>query len=113
MARVRSDDYDKKKALILNKAAALIARKGFEQATMMDVAQACGASKSHIYHYFASKEDLLYEIVREHIVQQHADLQRIVALPLPAEERFEQFVASFIQGGIKGRDEHIILMNDV
>ncbi|MCK9513146.1 MAG: TetR/AcrR family transcriptional regulator [Pigmentiphaga sp.] len=113
MSRARANDYDKKKNLILNKAAALIARKGFDQATMMDVAQACNTSKSHIYHYFPKKEDLLYEIVHEHITQQVADLQRIVALPLSAEERFTQFVDSFMQGAVRGRDEHIILMNDV
>ena len=113
MTRVRADDYDDKKQAILDKAAALIARKGFDQATMMDVAQACGTSKSHIYHYFPSKEDLLHAIVLDHITRQAADLVRIVDLPLPAEERFSQFVESFVQGAARERDEHLILMNDL
>ncbi len=113
MARVRANDYEKKKRLILNKAAALIARNGFEQATMMDVAHACGTSKSHIYHYFPSKEDLLFEIVHEHITQQVTDLQQIVDRPDSAEARLTLFVECFMQGAVRGRDEHIILMNDV
>lgn len=113
MTRVRADDYDDKKQTILDKAAALIARKGFDQATMMDVAQACGTSKSHIYHYFPSKEDLLHAIVLDHITRQAADLVRIVDLPLPAEDRFSQFVESFVQGAARERDEHLILMNDL
>lgn len=113
MTRVRADDYESKKQLILDKAAALIARKGFDVATMMDVAKACGSSKSHLYHYFPSKEDLLYAIVREHITQQASDLQRIVAQPLPAEERFRQFVDSFMQGAARSRNEHLMLMNDL
>lgn len=113
MTRVRADDYDDKKQTILDKAAALIARKGFDQATMMDVAQACGTSKSHIYHYFPSKEELLHAIVLDHITRQAADLVRIVDLPLPAEERFSQFVESFVQGAARERDEHLILMNDL
>jgi len=113
MTRVRADDYEEKKRGILDKAAALIARKGFDVATMMDVAKACGASKSHLYHYFQSKEDLLYAIVHEHITQQAAELRRIVALPLPAEERFEQFVDSFVRGAAHSRDEHLMLMNDI
>jgi AcrR family transcriptional regulator len=102
-----------KRNVILGKAATLIARKGFDVATMMDVAAACGTSKSHLYHYFPSKEDLLYAIVHEHITRQAADLIRIVHLPVPAEECFAQFVDSFMQGAARSRDEHIMLMNDL
>lgn len=35
MTRVRAGDYEDKKKLILGKAATLIARKGFDLATMM------------------------------------------------------------------------------
>ena len=113
MTRVRAEDYEDKKQVILEKAAALIAEKGFDVATMMDVAEACGTSKSHLYHYFPSKEDLLYAIVLEYITQQAADLARIVALRAPAEDRFSDFVDSFVQGAARSRNEHIILMNDV
>ena len=113
MTRVRANDYEAKRQTILDKAAALIARKGFDIATMMDVARACGASKSHLYHYFPSKEDLLYAIVHEHITLQTAELHRIVAQPLPAEERFAQFVDTFIRSAARSRNEHLILMNDI
>jgi AcrR family transcriptional regulator len=113
MTRVRAVDYEDKKQAILEKAAALIARKGFDVATMMDVAKACGASKSHLYHYFPGKEELLYAIVHEHITRQAAELERIVAQPLPAEERFTQFIDSFVQGAARSRNEHLILMNDI
>jgi len=113
MTRARADDYEDKKQVILDKASALIARKGFDVATMMDVAKACGTSKSHLYHYFPSKEDLLYAIVHEHITRQAQDLTRIVAQPLPAEQRFEQFVDSFVQGAARSRNEHLMLMNDI
>ncbi|MBS0449981.1 MAG: TetR family transcriptional regulator [Proteobacteria bacterium] len=113
MTRVRADDYEAKKKTILNKAAPLIARKGFDVATMMDVAKACGTSKSHLYHYFPCKEDLLYAIVNEYIARQLAELTRIVGLPLPAEERFSQFIDTFVQGAARSRDEHLMLMNDI
>lgn len=80
---------------------------------MLDVANACGTSKSHTYHYFPSKEALLFEIVHEHITQQVAQLTHIVDSPLPPHERFLLFVQSFMNGAIQGRHEHIILMNDV
>jgi AcrR family transcriptional regulator len=113
MTRVRAEDYEAKKQVILEKAAALIARKGFDVATMMDVAKACGTSKSHLYHYFPSKEDLLYAIVLEHITQQATELKQIVVRPLPAQERFALFVDSFVQGAARSRHEHLMLMNDL
>jgi AcrR family transcriptional regulator len=113
MTRARAGDYEDKKQLILEKAAALIAQKGFDFATMLDVARACGASKSHLYHYFPSKEDLLFAIVHNHITQQAEELYAIVKKPLPAEERFALFVDSFIQGAALSRNEHIMLMNDL
>jgi AcrR family transcriptional regulator len=113
MTRVRAQDYGDKKQSILDRAAALFARKGFEVTTMVEVAAACGTSKSHLYHYFPGKEDLLFEIVREHITAQAAELTAIVSLPLPAEERFSRYVDAFVNRAAHSRDEHLVLMNDL
>jgi AcrR family transcriptional regulator len=113
MTRVRADDYDDKKQLILDRAAALFARKGFDGTTMIDVANACEASKSHLYHYFPGKEDLLFAIVSEHITMQAAELKDIVTLQLPAEERFSRFVNAFVERAAESRNEHLVLMNDL
>ena len=113
MTRERAEDYEDKKQVILDKASNLIARKGFDVATMMDVAKACGTSKSHLYHYFPSKEGLLFAIVQEHITRQAKDLMQIVGQQLPAEERFKQFVESFVKSAARSRNEHLMLMNDI
>lgn len=113
MTRVRADDYEHKKKAILDSAVALIAGKGFDGATMIDVAHACGTSKSHVYHYFSSKEDLLYAIVKEHITEQVAVLSAIVREPRPAAERFTRFVSAFVQEGAKSRNHHLVLMKDI
>ena len=113
MTRARADDYSEKKQSILDRAAELFARKGFDATTMIDVANACGSSKSHLYHYFPGKEVLLFEIVREHITEQAAELQAIVAQPLPAEQRFIAFVDLFVKRAAHSRNEHLVLMNDL
>lgn len=113
MTRVRANDYELKKQVILDRAVALIATKGFDGATMSDVAAACGASKSHLYHYFPSKEDLLYAIVKEHITAQVDVLKAIVQEPRPAVERFARFVDTFVQEGANSRNHHLVLMNDI
>lgn len=113
MTRERSEDYDSKKQLIINRAAELFAKKGFELTTMIDVAQACNASKSHLYHYFPAKEDLLFAVVGEHTRSLAEGLSDVLSLPLPAEERFARFVKAFVERASDSRDEHLVLVNDL
>ncbi|MCY1262332.1 HTH-type transcriptional repressor KstR2 [compost metagenome] len=113
MSRVRADDYDEKKRLILERAAALFAAKGFGNATMIDIAQACGASKSRLYHYFGSKEEVLFGIAMEYVEAVYETLVEATAQPLPAAARFARFVAAFLERGVSSRNEQLVLVNDV
>lgn len=54
----RSERYDE----VLAVAARLIARDGFERASIRAIAQEAKLSQAGLYHYFASKEDLLYQV---------------------------------------------------
>src|SRR5438874_2583900 len=63
MPRVRADDYDIKTQAILDSAAALFAKVGYPNAKMQDIAKACGATKSMLYHYFPTKDDLLFAML--------------------------------------------------
>lgn len=113
MSRIRADDYDEKKRSILRNAAELFAGKGFGSATMIDIARACGTSKSRLYHYFSSKEEVLFAIAMEHVSAVFEELSEITGLPLPAVERFSRFVAAFMRQGAASRNEHLVLVNDV
>ena len=50
MARPQSPDYEQRREAILSAAARLYATKGFPGASVAELAKACGASKSLIYH---------------------------------------------------------------
>jgi AcrR family transcriptional regulator len=67
MARQQAADYDKKRALITKEAAKLFARDGFDGASILDLATACNTSKSLIYHYYTSKEEILFDVMNAHI----------------------------------------------
>ena len=55
MARARAADYDGKRKAILHRSAGLFAKHGYDRASMANIAQACGASKALLYHYYDSK----------------------------------------------------------
>lgn len=67
MARTKAADYDEKRNLIMEKAASIFARDGFAAASLSSLAENCGVSKSLIYHYYTSKEAILYDVMRAHI----------------------------------------------
>jgi AcrR family transcriptional regulator len=67
MARTRADDYDEKRRQILKTSARLFARHGFTGTSITMVAKACGASKALLYHYYVSKDEVLFDILQLHL----------------------------------------------
>lgn len=67
MARPQAADYEHRKQEIVDKAADLFARHSFLGTSINDIAAACGFSKSLLYHYFKSKEELLAAVMHSHV----------------------------------------------
>ncbi|WP_193140907.1 TetR/AcrR family transcriptional regulator [Meridianimarinicoccus sp. MJW13] len=63
MSRPIAKDHDVKRAHILKIAARVFADQGFARASMAQVAKDCGISKANIYHYYSSKDALLFDIL--------------------------------------------------
>jgi len=59
---VRSADPNAKRLQIIQAAAAVFAKSGYDAALMDDVAAAAGVSKGSLYDYFRNKEDLFYAV---------------------------------------------------
>lgn len=57
-----NDKYHKRQARILRFSAKVIAREGYEKASIRRIAREMGMSISALYYYFKSKEDLLFSI---------------------------------------------------
>ncbi len=80
MARTIAADHDQKRSQILDTAARVFAEQGFHRASVSAVAAACGLSKAAIYHYYDSKDALLFDLLDNHLT----DLRdRIAAVPDP------------------------------
>jgi AcrR family transcriptional regulator len=67
MARTRANDYDKKRQGILNRSAALFAEHGFTGTSITMIADACGVSKALMYHYYSSKDAVLFDLLEDHL----------------------------------------------
>ncbi|WP_439589932.1 TetR/AcrR family transcriptional regulator [Hydrogenophaga sp.] len=83
MARPKSAFHDLKRDEILDVAAQCFARQSFPAASMNDIAAACGTSKARLYHYYESKEAILYDLLDRYT-------QRLLALIGEAEARAQR-----------------------
>jgi AcrR family transcriptional regulator len=110
MSRVRAEDYGDKKQAILDAAAELFAEAGYANVKMMDIAKACGASKSMLYHYFTKKEDVLFAIMKEQIESHLHAAEAVVALSMPPEDRLREFVAMWMRRASAARARITVLM---
>ena len=63
MVRTIAKDHDQKRGQILASAAKVFADQGYDRASMSLLARECGISKANIYHYYDSKEALLFDIL--------------------------------------------------
>lgn len=80
---------------LIRHAEALFAKRGYAETRMTDISEAAGVTKGLLYWYFASKEALIGEILRD-IREQLRTLQRDVTRPLdePLEKIYVGTVAS-------------------
>ena len=67
MARPIAKDHDDKRAHILAGAAKLFAEQGYVRSSVASVAKACGISKANIYHYYDSKDAVLFGILDSYL----------------------------------------------
>jgi AcrR family transcriptional regulator len=66
----RSERRARTRAQLLEAAARVYARRGFESATLDEVAEEAGFTKGAVYDHFGSKENLLFALLDEHLSMQ-------------------------------------------
>jgi AcrR family transcriptional regulator len=113
MPRVRSDDYEAKSQAIMDCAASLFAKEGYPSAKMQDIAKACGATKSMLYHYFPTKDDLLFAMLEEHLERVIAGVEEALSSPGNPRDRLTALVDVYTQKSAQSRRRHMVAMQDV
>ena len=109
MARTIAKDHDEKRVAIRIAAARIFAAQGVDRASMSAIAKACGISKALIYHYYASKAELLYDILECHLEGLNAVVDAVP--PANPEAYFHALVREILLAYAGADDLHRILIN--
>jgi AcrR family transcriptional regulator len=113
MARTKAADYDDRRQAILDKAADLFARSGFLGASILDLSIACGMSKSLLYHYYSSKEEVLYAVMLSHIDSLIDAVEEVDECPSDPEQRFFKLLLLFMDRYVGAASKQKVLLNDL
>lgn len=112
MARPRAADYDGKRKAILDRSAKLFAKNGYDRTSMAEVAGACRVSKALLYHYYVSKDELLFDILKSHL-DDLIGAVRAVDEKLAPKPRLRALVGALL-GAYKDADsQHKIQINEL
>ena len=116
MARPRSANHDLKREAIVDVAAECFARQSFPAASMNDIAAACGTSKARLYHYYESKEAILFDLLDRYtqgllalIGEAEARAQRN---SLNEREALHELIRRFLAEYENSATRHIALVSD-
>lgn len=87
MARTVDPNREELKLEILRHAARVFAAKGYRDTTTEDIADKVGLKKSSLYHYFKTKEDILFRALMLHLRSSLDGLEPLVKGTHPPAER--------------------------
>ena len=111
MARTVAKDYDEKRLNILHLAAEVFARDGVARSSMSNVARHCGISKATIYHYYESKEELIFGILDAHLSELRDRVLSIKLDNINAEEQLKLVVVELLMA-YEGMDNEHKIQNE-
>lgn len=117
MARTRAPDHESQREQILDLAAEKFAESSYPSTSMADLARASGTSKARLYHYYESKEAILFDLLDRYttrlmliIAEVEAGAQR---RGMSERETFAELVRAFLIEYETSHSRHIALLNDV
>lgn len=101
-----------RRARILAVAAHRFAEHGFEATTVREIADDVNILSGSLYHHFATKEEILSEIVRDAVTQMRDNTIRISKAPVDAEHRLVALILLELGELTRNQEVHRILYNE-
>ncbi|MFC3569308.1 TetR/AcrR family transcriptional regulator [Paracoccus simplex] len=111
MARTRAVDFEEKRRGILDSAAAVFAEQGMEKASMSQIAAHGQISKALLYHYYPSKDALIFAIIITHLQELDAAIEAADDPTLPPQQRLRRLVGTVLESYRGADNQHKVQLN--
>lgn len=104
--------FDRRLADVLVHACRIFCEKGYEGASMRDLSRATGMSLAGLYHYFESKEELLYLIQKHTFTTIIDSLRHKLAGASDPEERLLLFIHNHLEYSLANKEAMKVLVHE-
>ncbi|NJD59945.1 MAG: TetR family transcriptional regulator [Anaerolineales bacterium] len=95
---------------ILEAAARIFSEKGFHATSMQDIAEAVNLQKASLYHHFASKQEILADILDEALDLINKNLEAVSSQALTPDEKLRQAMLSYFQTIAENKNLSAVLL---
>jgi AcrR family transcriptional regulator len=117
MARTRAPDHETQRDQILELAAEKFAQTSYPSTSMADLAAASGTSKARLYHYYESKEAILFDLLDRYTKRLMLIIAEVEGASqrrgLTERETFAELIRAFLAEYETSHSRHVALLNDV
>jgi TetR/AcrR family transcriptional regulator, fatty acid metabolism regulator protein len=109
----RTTAAEEKRRVILDAAARVFARRGFHTSRVGDIAEEAGVAHGLLYHYFASKDEVLETIFREHWAVLLDHLHAVESSDDPPLEQLRGIAAVMFEGWLREPDVVRVVVREI
>lgn len=106
-------DRQRRREELLEIACRVFAEKGFDGATLQDIADQFGVLKGSLFHYIQSKDDLLYEIIDGVYIGAEDAIWPIAGEAGPAVSRLRQLIVAYVRYVTDNQPAVTVLLHDL
>lgn len=110
--KATSEAGEDRRSLILRKATIRFAQSGFEATTVRQIADDVNILSGSLYHHFATKDEMLLEIVMDAVILLRDETSRIVAAEADPEIKLVALVMRELGEFVQNHQVHAILYNE-
>jgi AcrR family transcriptional regulator len=104
--------WDARRAEVIERAAAVFARRGYDQTSVPELAEALEQATGGIYHYFSGKEQLLIAICDQLMEPLLAEAEELLATDAPATEQLRDLVRRWVANVIAHQDHMLVFQQE-
>lgn len=107
---VTKDEMEETSHIILRTAEQLFMQYGYRAVSTRQIADACGLTQPALYHYFADKQTLYVEVIKENTSKTQVALDRIVKRNESVQERLRLIVRYLLN---TTQYNHSLMLHDI